>query len=588
MRPTIWVAGSLATSPASPRRNSGGMNLQSCLQRVDDDMREEGAPTPTAAEPIDLLRHLEMTGRFHRDSGFGRIFHPSSVSLRENLADDALHVVVNGNHLAAHVDRVSPLDLHPARPNRYSIRRATAHNLAGAAHDLVGVLRGRQGDHRCELDCEWVWQWRPAESEPRPDDLLDPKASTWSVQLEARVAGALDEARLRDALESAVGRRPVDRELLDVVDCADDVHLHAARAELQSEPVGLTSWPPLRARLARHPAGDVLMLNLNHAATDGVGALQVLRSIAAAYAGGADPVADPSPVPDFLALSPLPVRPASAWVSRSKANFRSAVEYLSDRMAPPARLVAEEATDEPGYGFHSLCLSAEDTDRILNSERPGTSRNMLVAGLHLAIGEWNLRHGSPGKQVGVLVPVDLRPPDLPDELVANFSVTARISTSRRHRSGPSAVMQAVTAQTTRNKRRRTGVALLAGLHRSGLLPLWAKQSLVVLQPLTRNRFIDTAMLANLGAVDSLPSFGGDSGEITEVWYSSPARTPESLCIGVVILNGRMHLTFRYPHRLFGPGPARRFADCYVEQVRRVAATHWGEAEVAEVAGVAGG
>lgn len=547
------------------------MNLQARLHhRFDRGPRHADAPVPTVADPVDLFRHLETTHRFHRDSGFGRIFHPSSVSLRENLPNDSLHIVVNENHVAAHVDLVSPLGIRPEGPSRYSMRRAVAHNLSGAAQDFVELLRGRQGDHRSELDCEWLSD--PSEGEPRPDDLLDPNASAWSVQLEVRVGGILDDGRLRQALAAAVGRRPVGRELLDVVDCPDDASLDDARADLQSTPVGVVAWPPLRARLAHHGAGDVVMLNLNHAATDGVGALQVLRAIAGAYAGDAQV----APLPDFLAVSDLPVRPASSPVSRLKARYRNAVERMRDGLATPARLAAEEPTAEPGYGFHTVRLSADDTSLIVNADRPGTSRNVLLAGLHLAIGEWNLRHGSPGRRVGVLVPVDLRPPEIPDEIVANFSVTARISTSRRHRLGPAAAMKAVTAQTTRNKRSRTGIALLAGLQRSGLLPLWAKQSLVVLQPLTRNRLVDTAMLANLGSLEHPPSFGAEAGEIVEVWYSSPARTPESLCIGVITLKGRMHLTFRYPHRLFGPGPARRFADCYVEQVRRVAAGHWGE------------
>jgi hypothetical protein len=72
-------------------------------------------------------------------------------------------------------------------------------------------------------------------------------------------------------------------------------------------------------------------------------------------------------------------------------------------------------------------------------------------------------------------------------------------------------------------------------------------------------------------MDEAPSFGPDAGETLELWFSTPARTPGSLCIGPVTVGGRLHLTFRYPHRLFGPDAARRFADVYVEQLRSVAA-----------------
>ncbi|MDQ3896401.1 MAG: hypothetical protein M3326_03955, partial [Actinomycetota bacterium] len=277
---------------------------------------------------------------------------------------------------------------------------------------------------------------------------------------------------------------------------------------------------------------------------------------------------------DFLATRRLPVRPASERVSAPEERWRAGVERLRDRLARPARIAADEPVDEPGYGFHFVRFSVEDTRRVANVHRQGTARNLLLAALHLAIGDWNLAHGTPGRRVGVLIPVDLRPPEWSDELVGNFSVTARVSTSRRHRSDHRAALKAITAQKTRNKRFRTGVALLAALERNQLLPLWAKQSLVVLQPLTRNRHLDTAMLANVGWIDDPPGFGHGAGETTDLWFSSPARTPECLCIGASIVARRLHLTLRYPHRLFSADAARRFADLYVDQIVSLAERRW--------------
>jgi NRPS condensation-like uncharacterized protein len=375
---------------------------------------------------------------------------------------------------------------------------------------------------------------------------------------------------MRKALDAVVGHRPLDHAPLQVVDCPDGPSLDRARHSLLEEPVAMTAWPPLKALLAHRPEGDVLVLNVNHGACDSVSALQVLEAVIAAYAEGEH---QGSPL-DFLATRDLPVRPASAPVSAVVARWRYEVERLRDRLARPARLAADQPDDKPGYGFHFVRFSVEDTRRVANLYRQGTARNVLLAALHLAIGEWNLEHGTPGRRVGVLVPVDLRPPEWPARLVGNFSVTARVSTSRRHRSGHRAALKAITGQKTRNKRFRTGVALLAALERNRLLPLWAKQSIVVLQPLTRNRHVDTAMLANLGWIDQPPSFGHEAGATTDMWFSSPARTPECLCIGATIVAGRLHLTFRYPHRLFGAEPARRFADLFVSHVVSVAERRW--------------
>ena len=540
------------------------MTLQSDLEGPDLGYTPPGEPT--IADPVAFLRRLAASGRFHRDSGLGRLYHPGSVSLRENAATDSLHIVVHGDHISAHVDRVSPLGARPDEPTRYSLTRAAAHNVVGAAQDLVRLLRGRKGDHRSHLDCEWIWDDRQAT--PDPADLLDPCA--WSVHLEAKVTGSLDDTRLRKAFDTVLGHRPSEHEALQVVDCHDDEGVDLVRRSLLGEAVAMTEWPPLRARLAHHPDGDVLLLNVNHGASDGFSAVRVLQSIADAYTGGGGS----GPPLDFLAVNDLPVRPASAPVSAVEAWYRATVERVRDLLANPARIAPERPDDEVGYGFHFVRLSVSDTRRVANVHRQGTARNVLLAALHLTIGEWNLDHGTPGRRIGVRVPVDLRPPDWPDKVVGNFSVTARVSTSRRHRSGARAALKAITAQKTRNKRFRTGVALLAALDRNGLLPLWAKQSLVVLQPLTRNREVDTAILSNVGWLPEAPSFGLEAGETTDVWFSSPARAPHSLCIGAVTVGGRLHLTIRYPHRLFGADSARRFAESYVEHILAVAERRW--------------
>ena len=178
------------------------------------------AGRPSISDPVALLSHLERSGRFHRDSAIGGIYHPGRVSLRESVPTDSLHVVVRDNHIAAHVDRVSPLGGAGGGPPGYSLRRAVAHNLAGAAHDLMLLLRGRQGDHRCQLDCEWDWAPRGGGDGA---ELIDPATTAWSVQLEVRVAGALDEERLRRAFSTTFGEgAPAGADRLRCVECPDE------------------------------------------------------------------------------------------------------------------------------------------------------------------------------------------------------------------------------------------------------------------------------------------------------------------------------------------------------------------------------
>jgi len=529
--------------------------LESRLERD-----EAVGPPDESPGLVELLRNLDRSGRFHRDSGIGRVFHPGRLSLRENVATNSLHVVIQDNHVAAHVDLVSPLGLHPKGPSRYSVRRAVAHNLVGMAQDAISVVRGRQGDHRCELDCEWMSSGaaRPA------DDADGPKtdASAWGVQVEARVAGALDEGRLRAALRVAFAQHPLDHEPLEILACRADDDLEAAREQLHSMAVPVTTWPPVQLCLARHPAGDVLMLNLNHAAADGFAALRVLQAIAQAYASEGETALD------FLSSRDIAVRPATATTSAVVRYGKWAVERLRDGLARPARLAVDQGEDRDGYGFHLVRLSADDTRQLVDTAASGPSSSVLMTALHLAMGQWNLEHGTPDRRLHVLTPANLRPPGW-EAPIANLSVTARVSTTRRERRGPVAARKAVAAQAARNRATRTGIALIAALDRSGLLPLWAKQSTVVLQPLTGNRWVDNAMLSSLGRLDQAPWFGAEVGQAIELWFSTPARSPQSLCLGAATVGGRLHLSFRYPHRLFGPDAARRFAEVYLRQLRLV-------------------
>jgi len=519
-------------------------------------------PEATTADPAALLEHLDVSGHFHRDGRMGRAFHRGQVSLREDVAEGSLHVSVDGNRVLAHVDEVSPLRMRSEGSSGYSVRRALVHNLAGMARDLMSLLRGRQGDHRAVLNCEWF------EREPQRQQLDRGRNTTptgWNVQLEARVSGSLDPSRLRAALGAALGS-VMERDPLEVVGCRDEEAVAAARRRLQDVAVAVEERPPMRVLLARGLGGDTLMFNVNYAVSDGFGALQVVRAVARAYAGEADPDA----ALDFLALRDLPVRPVPPSTSAPIVRaYERTLEKLGDLRARPARIAADGAGEQLGHGFHMVGMSAQETRAIVDVAHPGNAGDLLMAALHLTIGDWNRRHHEGGRSIGVLASADVRSPRWPDRRIGNFSITSRLSTSPGDRSSPAAALEAVTAQGSRNKRNRTGIALIAGLERAGMLALWAKQSSVVLAPLTAHDQVDCAMFGNLGPIGRA-SFGPDGGEIVELWFSPPARSPRILCVGALVFDKRLQLTFRYPLRVLSADAARGFADTYVEQLRAVA------------------
>lgn len=104
-----------------------------------------------------MFSRLDSTGRFHRDSRLGRVFHPGTVSYREISSNDSLHIAVTPeNHVSVHVDRVSPLSTRKGSTSRYSLLRVLRHNVTHGVDCCARLWRSRSGEHRCELDCEIV------------------------------------------------------------------------------------------------------------------------------------------------------------------------------------------------------------------------------------------------------------------------------------------------------------------------------------------------------------------------------------------------------------------------------------------------
>jgi NRPS condensation-like uncharacterized protein len=407
--------------------------------------------------------------------------------------------------------------------------------------------------------------------------LLDTPAEPWSIQLEVRVAGALDEGRLRAAIPAALARHPMarakllparrtdkrwtwaitgapDLDPLKVVDCADDAELAEVRAELHSLSVPLAESPPLRLRLARHPLGDIVMINANHAAFDGFGTLQVLRSIGKAYVEEDEPGSDVdlSEARDVEGLT----RPADG--AERMRRFRVLAEKARDLATPPARVAPRGGSDRPGYGIHQISVPVPRTPES------ATVNDMLLGALNLAIAGWNTEQGTACRRIGVLIPVNLRPPEWKNEVVTNFVSESRVSTTPADRRTPQSLLEAITRQTQRIKEGE-GAALMELLAKTARFPLWLKQPLSPFIWMTGNRLVDTAVLSNLGSIDDdqLPHFGPEAGDVVGLWFSAPARMPCGLSLGAVTAAGALHLAFRYRYPLWGPAAAADFADRFV-------------------------
>jgi hypothetical protein len=99
----------------------------------------------TAEDPDALVRDLEASGRFRRDTRLGSLYHRGEISLREVSPTDSLHITMGREkEISAHIDRYSPLANHQRESGcRYALHRIAVHNLAGMAGDLARLLPRR-------------------------------------------------------------------------------------------------------------------------------------------------------------------------------------------------------------------------------------------------------------------------------------------------------------------------------------------------------------------------------------------------------------------------------------------------------------
>jgi NRPS condensation-like uncharacterized protein len=410
---------------------------------------------------------------------------------------------------------------------------------------------------------------------------LDRDDEPWSVHVEVRVSGRVDAERLRTAARTAAARHPLARArlvpggpvalhheweiagtLTDVdlaeVDCAGADELALARESLLNRTPSLDRPGPFALLLAHHPDGDVVGLNLHHAAGDGLSALRLMGSIARAYAGEPDPV----PAIDPLAVRDVGGLSAPGSVRERMARGLAALDYLARGTRAPARLARATADDDaPGYGFALAQLSPSEVARLAALRTGGATVNdVLLGALAVAVRRFNDQHGAPTGEIYLMMPVNLRPAEWRHEVVGNFAsyVSVRVSADD-HGDLEGAI--AAAAESTRRIKDGALAGVIVELFGAPLVPNAIKQRMPDLIPLTRDLVVDTAVLSNLGRVGDVPSFG-DAGAVTELWFSPPGRMPLGASLGAATLGERMFLTLRHRRAQFDAEAAAEFLATY--------------------------
>jgi NRPS condensation-like uncharacterized protein len=381
---------------------------------------------------------------------------------------------------------------------------------------------------------------------------FDSPAEPNNIHFELHLSGHLDPARLRTAVLDTLAAYPAararrgrwhawDRRLhweiaerpdvppVEVVHWRDTDELAGQRERLLAAAPPLDLAPPLRVRHAVGTDWDALLVNVHHAAMDGLSGLRLLRSIARRYTGGPDPVD----------ARPVGVRAAAHGHARS--------------LRPAVRIAPDGGRPAPGCGFHLLSLPIDD----VHSGRT-TVNDVLVAALVVAVGEWNRAHGAGAGSVRVTMPVDAR---VHGQQVGNLS---RLTVIAGEPGLGAARLLADVARQTAAAKMSVGpqVDPLTGLLAAPWLPVAVKARLPALALRLAGGVSDTTLLSNLGRVGDPPDFGAAT-TATGLWMSSPVRMPRGVSVGTVTVRDRLHVCFRYRKALFDRSAAARFADTFV-------------------------
>ena len=350
-----------------------------------------------------------------------------------------------------------------------------------------------------------------------------------------------------------------------------------------AEPLDPDREVGLRIRVDRRDTRTEILLQLHHACTDGLGAVQLAEELLLAYH------AEVTPGEASNALPPLEAERlrergkfgmnAMRYALRAPKELAAGIgviEYFAHR---PAALVASQddiaPADRPAP-FSPACthtFTPEETTQLRNAARQlgGTTNDLLLRDAFLVLYEWNARHDPAGKNrvIRITVPINMRSEE--DRTMPAADVVSMVFLDRRPGKfrSPKGLLWSIRLEMNLVKRWRLGLTMIHCLRLFGKF----RGGLQVLLP--ENRCVATAVLSNLGEPvrnSSLPRLQGQlaAGDLLleRIELLPPIRPMTRASFGVVSYAGRLTLSLNYDARHLRADEGRLLLDRFVQQLRQ--------------------
>lgn len=398
---------------------------------------------------------------------------------------------------------------------------------------------------------------------------LDEPARPQTIELEVAVAEPLDDQRIADAVEVAAHRHPMarasqaaagpfdlnyrwtlggtlDGRTVTTVASSSSEETDRLRDRFLSAHVPLDAPPPFRLMHVHEPGCDRILMSVNHAAFDGIGALRLLQSMSRAYNDEVDPLPD---------IDPMDARRYLDRPPDDKQQRPGRVTMPSR----PARLKTSPTEGTAGFGVTHLDLALADASRT------GTTVNdVLVAALHWAVHHWNIERGEAADEITTMLPINQRPPEWRGEVLANLVLAGQIRSTPSDRATPGALLRAVTQQTTDIK--TNGVGGISALARTSRIPVVVRRALSTAVDAIAPWTADTAILSNLGRTPNPPAFGS---ACLGIWFGPPPRMPVPLTIGAASAEDRLGISVRWCQPALTRTAGEEFAHRYLDAIAAI-------------------